>query len=202
MSILMDRKELEATIKSLFTLWVEEKNKEKLTKIRYSGPVFGPEEYHGMLDAIFSDWWSGGKFTFNAEEELARISNRDYGLLANSGSSANLILMAAAKELYFKDGDKILTLACGFPTTVNPIIANNLIPVFADMDPNTFSIDPVNFENIIKDDPKIKGMFIAHTLGFAGNIDRILDIAREYNILVFLKFTCVRINSINFRRFS
>lgn len=182
----MSRKEeLEGMIKNLLTMWVEEKDKEKLTKIRYSGPVFGKEEYEGILDALFSDWWSGGKFTFNAEQALSEQSQRDYGLLANSGSSANLIMMSAAKELYFQDGDKILTLACGFPTTVNPIISNRLIPVFADIDLTNFSLHPDKFEQLIKKDKKIKGVFIAHTLGFHGQVDEILDIARQNNIQVF-----------------
>jgi CDP-6-deoxy-D-xylo-4-hexulose-3-dehydrase len=182
----MSQKEnLENSIKALFELWVEEKNKEKLKKIRYSGPSFGKEEYTGIMDAIFSDWWSGGKFTFKAEEKLAELSERNSALLTNSGSSANLILMGGAKELYFKDGDKILTLACGFPTTVNPIITNRLIPVFVDIDLEDLSLAPEIFEDAIKKDKKIKGLFIAHTLGFAGKINEILDIARKYNIQVF-----------------
>ena len=182
----MSRKEeLEGMIKVLFNMWVEEKDKEKLTKIRYSGPVFGKEEYSGILDALFADWWSGGKFTFNVEQSLADFSQRDYGLLANSGSSANLILMSAAKELYFKDGDKILTLACGFPTTVNPIITNRLIPVFLDIDLKNLSLSPKKFEEALRKDKKIKGLFIAHTLGFNGEVDEILDIARANNIQVF-----------------
>ena len=158
----MSQKEnLENSIKALFELWVEEKNKEKLKKIRYSGPSFGKEEYTGIMDAIFSDWWSGGKYTFRAEEKLAEISERNSALLTNSGSSANLILMGGAKELYFKDGDKILTLACGFPTTVNPIITNRLIPVFVDIDLEDLSLAPEIFEDAIKKDKKIKGLFIA-----------------------------------------
>jgi hypothetical protein len=93
--------------------------------------------------------------------------------------------MGGAKELYFKDGDKILTLACGFPTTVNPIITNRLIPVFVDIDLEDLSLTPEIFEDAIKKDKKIKGLFIAHTLGFAGKINEILNIARKYNIQVF-----------------
>ena len=121
----MDKNELEDSIKKLMSEWVRLKNNKRINKIRYSGPKLDVEEYDAMLDAIFNDWWSGGKYTIKAEEILSQISDRNKGLLFNSGSSANLILMAAAKELYFKDGDKILTLSCGFPTTVNPIIQIN-----------------------------------------------------------------------------
>ena len=110
----MNKKELENSIKRFFAEWVEKKNNEKIKKIRYAGPKLGVDEYDAMLDAIFSDWWSAGKYTIKAEELLSELSDRNKSLLFNSGSSANLILMAGAKELYFNDGDKILTLSCNF----------------------------------------------------------------------------------------
>lgn len=178
-------KNLESSIKVLFEQWITEKQKNSLKKIRYAGPVLGVEEYSGILDALFADWWSGGKFTFQAEEKLAALSDRNYGLLTNSGSSANLLLMSAAKEIYFKDGDKVLTLACGFPTTVNPIITNKLTPVFIDINLDNFSLSPEILESALKKDKKIKSLFMAHTLGFTGQINEILDVARKYNIVVF-----------------
>jgi CDP-6-deoxy-D-xylo-4-hexulose-3-dehydrase len=180
-----DRIDIEKQIKSLMGQWAVLKSQEHINKIRYSGPKLGSNEYMAMLDAIFNDWWSGGKFTIDAEKSLAELSDRNYGLLTNSGSAANLVLMAAAKELYFADGDKILTLSCGFPTTVNPIIQNRLIPVFVDIDLDSLNLSPETFENAIKKDNKIKGLFVAHTLGFKSKINEILDIARKYNIQVF-----------------
>ncbi len=183
----MNRDQIENQIKVLFTEWVNKKNEEDSNrkKIRYAGPVIGQEEYMNMLDAIFSDWWSAGKYTLQAEKKLAEISDRNYGLLCNAGSSANLLLMSAAKELYFEDGDKIITLSCGFPTTVNPIIQNRLIPVFVDIDLDDLNLNPNIFEEVIKSDKRIKGLFVAHTLGFKSKINEILDIARKYNIHVF-----------------
>ena len=180
----MNKKELEYNIKKLMAEWVELKNDKRINKIRYSGPKLETEEYESMLDAIFNDWWSGGKFTIRAEELMAQISDRNKGLLFNSGSSANLVLMSAAKELYFNDGDKILTLSCGFPTTVNPIIQNNLTPVFVDIDDH-LNLSPETLEYALKKDKKIKGVFVAHTLGFKSQITEILDIARKYNVQVF-----------------
>ena len=172
-------------IKLLFECWIREKEKEtNIKKVRYAGPQLGSEEYLGMLDAIFNDWWSGGKFTHEAEHMLASVSRRNHGLLTNSGSSANLLMMSAAKELYFNDGDKILTLACGFPTTVNPIIQNGLRPVFVDIDLDTLNLSPEVLDQALKD-KDIKGVFVAHTLGLKGDIDAILDIARENNVQVF-----------------
>ena len=184
----MNKKELETQIQALFKLWVAEKNKQEVNKVRYAGPVLGESEYENIIESIFSDWWSGGKYTVNAELKLAKLSDRNFGLLTNSGSSANLVLMSGAKELYFEDDDKILTLSCGFPTTVNPIITNRLRPLFVDINLDDLSLDPQLFEDAVKKDNKIKGVFIAHTLGYKGQINEILDIARKYNIKVF--FDC------------
>jgi len=167
---------------------LNKKEESSLDKIRYAGPKYEENEYEVMMDAIFNNWWSGGKYTIEAEELLRNMMKRQYGVLTNSGSSSNLLLMAAAKELYFKDGDKILTLACGFPTTVNPIIQNGLIPVFVDIDIRTLNLNPEILENALKKDTKIKGIFVAHTLGFKSNIKEILNIARKYDIEVF--FDC------------
>lgn len=181
----MTKKDIETQIRLLFEMWVQKKQEEPLNKVRYAGPVLGVTEYDNVLTAIFSDWWSGGKFTVEAEDKLAKISDRNHGLLTNSGSSANLVLMSAARELYFQDCDKILTLSCGFPTTVNPIMTSRMIPVFVDISLEDLSLDLNLFEDALKNDSKIKGVFIAHTLGFKGKIDEILDIARRYNVLVF-----------------
>lgn len=181
----MTKQELEITIKSLMREWAT--LREKPSKIRYAGPDLGPDEYEALMDGMFSDWASGGSYTLSAERKLAAISNRNHGLLLNSGSSANLVAMSAARDLYFKDGDKILTLACGFPTTVSPIMYNRMLPVFVDIDLDTLNLSPEVFEETCKKE-NISGLFVAHTLGFKSNINEILNIARKYNVKVF--FDC------------
>jgi len=182
----MALQELESTIKMLMRLWADEKNAQEksLNKIRYSGPVLGPDEYEAMLSAVFGNWWSGGKFTIEAEKKLAKMSNRNHALLVNSGSSANLILMEAMRHLYFKEGDGVLTLACGFPTTVNAIIKSGLTPVFVDIDLNTLNFDPDSLESLIKSNPHVKGLFLPHTLGYKSDINKLLDVARKYDLMV------------------
>ena len=184
------KEEIEQEIKALFARWARLRGAEtaQLAKVRYAGPILGAEEYTAMLDAIFGDWWSGGKFTIHAENKLAQVSKRNYALLANSGSSANLILMSAAREKFFKDGDKILTLSCGFPTTVNPIIQNRLIPVFVDIDLDTLALDPEMLDRALSADPGIKGVFVAHTLGFKTRIHELIDVVRRHNVHIF--FDC------------
>ena len=184
----MNKKQIENSIRGLLSLWVQERNKEikQQKKVRYAGPCLDAMDYDSLLSALFNDWWSGGKFTLEAEQKLSRLGHRNHSLLCNSGSSANLLLISAAKELYFKDGDKILTLACGFPTTVNPIIQNKLDPYFADINLSDLSVSVDLFKCACKEG--IKGAFIPHTLGFYGNINEILDIARKYKVHVF--FDC------------
>jgi CDP-6-deoxy-D-xylo-4-hexulose-3-dehydrase len=187
----MHIEEIQNTIKGLFNLWCIEKEKKRQLqqKIQYAGPVLGEGEYGGILDAIFSDWWSRGKYTTLAQKKLAELSSRKYGLLLNSGSSANLVMMKAAKELFkWEDGDKIITLSCGFPTTVNPILDCNLVPLFVDIDLATLGLDPDLLEEVLKKETRVKGVFVAHTLGFPNKIFEILNLARQYNVQVF--FDC------------
>lgn len=181
----MKKSDIENLIKEMFGLWLLEKQKEDLSKIRYAGPLFDKNDFDCFFDALFSSWWSGGSFTLKAEEKISKQNERLYSILTNSGSSANLLLMSAAKELYFKDGDKILTLACGFPTTVNPIIQNRLIPVFVDIDIETLNINIEVLERALKNNSSIKGIFIANTLGFPNDILSILDLCRKYNVQLF-----------------
>lgn len=176
-------KELEATIKTLMRLWAQEKQKETVDKIRYSGPDLGPDEYEALITAVFDNWWSGGRHTIAAEKKLAEVSNRNHALLVNSGSSANLVMMEAMRNLYFNKGDKILTLACNFPTTVNTIIKSELMPVMADIDLNTLNLNPDILIRAIKE-LGVKGVFVPHTLGFKNDINTILDIARKNQVHV------------------
>lgn len=179
----MNISKIEDQLKKMMAQWIGRRT--SVNKIRYAGPKLDIEEYASMFDAIFNEWWSGGKYTIKAEQLLAKISDRNRALLANSGSSANLLLMSAAKELYFNDNDKILTLSCGFSTTVSPIIQSRLIPVFVDIDLDTLNLSPEVLENSLKSDKGIKGVFIANTLGLKSRIKELLDISRKYNVLLF-----------------
>ncbi len=181
----MNKLQIETEIKRLFGLWsvIQEENNKNIDKIRYSGPVLSKDDYSKMLDAIFNGWMSGGSFTIDAEDKISKISNRKYSLLFNSGSSANLALLFGIKELYLKDGDKILTAACGFPTTINAILFNNLKPVFIDIDLKSLNIDIGILESAIIHDKDIKAIFIPHNLGFSCSINYILDLCKRYKII-------------------
>lgn len=178
--------EIEQLVRILMREWASRKSTPQ--KIRYAGPSLGPEEYDGVMGAIFSNWWSGGRYTLQAEEALAKLAERSYGLMVNSGSSANLVMMSAARDLYFKDDDQILTLACGFPTTVSPIMVNRMRPYFVDIDLETLNLTPETLERHLRHNQKIRGVFVALTLGFVPDIRSLVEVCRKYGVEIF--FDC------------
>ena len=121
-----------------------------------------------------------------------------YGSLTNSGSSANLLMVAAAKSRRFKkqlkDGDKIITPVVCFPTTINPIIQNNLVPVFVDVELPSVNLDLDKVEELLENDPGIKGIMFAHVLGNPPDMDRLMALVEKYN-LVFFEDACDALGS-------
>ena len=183
------RADLESEMLDLIGEWADATANDRPSKVRYSGPMFGRAEYQALLQAVFDGWWSAGKHTIRAERKLATISERSHGLLANSGSSANLLLMSAAKHVYgWPDGSRVLTLACGFPTTVNPIIQNRMVPVFADINLDGLDLTPAVAAEALDSCPDVRAIFVAHTLGFPCDVDGLADLARARGVQLF--FDC------------
>lgn len=150
-----------------------------------------------LVDASLDFWLTAGKYAQQFEKELAQFLGVNYCLLTNSGSSANLLAVSALTspklgEKRLKPGDEVITTACGFPTTLNPIIQNNLIPVFIDIDLGTYNIQTDKIEKAIS--KKTKAIFIAHTLGNPVNLKKILKIVRKYN-LWFIEDNCDALGS-------
>src|SRR5687767_2395453 len=116
------------------------------TPVVYAGRVFDDEEMVHLADATLDFWLTSGRFTRQFERGLAKFFGRRHALLVNSGSSANLVALSALTSETLRNplrpGDEVITAACGFPTTVNPIIQNNLVPVFLDVHVPTYNIDP------------------------------------------------------------
>lgn len=134
-----------------------------------SGKVFGEEEILAGVKALIDGWWTDGKRASEFENKLSSFIGKKFCTLVNSGSSANLLAIAALtsfripEKKRLKKGDEVITAAAGFPTTVNPIIQNGLIPVFVDVELGTYN---ANFSAIKKAiTPKTKAIFFAHTLG-------------------------------------
>jgi len=167
------------------------------TYVNYAGRIFDQDELVNLVDASLDFWLTSGRFACEFEKKLARFLGIKHCLLTNSGSSANLLAVSALrspllKKRKLKPGDEIITTACGFPTTLNPILQNNLVPVFVDLELGTYNIDASKVERAIS--KKTKAIFIAHTLGNPVDLDAILKIARKHN-LFFIEDNCDSLGS-------
>lgn len=155
------------------------------TYIPYSGRIYDSEEMKCLVDSAFDFWLTSGKYAKQFEKELAEFQGAKYCLLTNSGSSANLMAMSALTskklgEKRLKPGDEVISVACAFPTTVNPIIQNNLIPVFLDVDIGTYNIQADKIEDALS--KKTKAIFLAHTLGNPFDVDKIQKICKKHDL--------------------
>lgn len=165
-----------------------EENRTKEKKyIPASGKNIGAEELSNMIEASLDMWLTAGRFNDEFEQEFAQKLGVKYALTTNSGSSANLLAFSALtspklKERALKKGDEVIAVAAGFPTTVNPIIQNGMIPVFVDCEVGTYNINVNKIEEAIS--PKTKAIFLAHTLGNMYDLDKIMELAQKYNLWV------------------
>jgi len=161
------------------------------TKVAYSGRVFDSEELKYGVDSILKYWLTSGEYTQEFEENMKNYFKASSSLLVNSGSSANLLMMSTlcSKNIYnhLNPGDEVITPAVTFPTTLTPIIQNNLVPVFVDCQIGEYNIDINLIEDAISD--KTRCIFIPHTVGIPANMDAIMKIVDKYN-LFFLEDGC------------
>jgi len=148
-------------------------------KIPCSGMVYDNEERANIIDASNEFWNVEGKYTEAFRKGLCGFLGMKYCVLCNSGSSANLLAISA---LGLKRGDEVITAACGFPTTLNPIIQNGLVPVFVDIELGTYNIDVSKVEKAIT--KKTKAIVVAHTLGNPANMARIMLLANIHGLKV------------------
>ena len=161
--------------------------KRKFDYIPPSGKLLGVEELMNMIDASLDMWLTSGRFNQEFEKKFAKYLNVKHALSVNSGSSANLLALSALTshklgERRLKKGDEVITVAAGFPTTINPIIQNGLVPVFVDCEIGTYNIDAEKIEEAITD--KTKAIFLAHTLGNSYDLDKIKELSQKYNLWI------------------
>lgn len=155
------------------------------TKINYAGRVFDENELINLLESSLDFWLTAGRFSEEFVYKLADFFEVSDVVLVNSGSSANLLAISAltSPELGIKrlvPGDEVITVAAGFPSTVAPIIQNNLIPVFVDVDIGTYNAISEKIKDAIS--PKTKAIFLAHTLGNPFDLEQIIDIVEENDL--------------------
>jgi len=150
-----------------------------------SGKVIGTSELQNMVEASLDGWLTTGRFNAQFEAKLADYLGVKYVLSVNSGSSANLVAFSALTssslgDRAIKKGDEVITVAAGFPTTVNPIIQFGAVPVFVDVDLKTHNINADLIEPAITD--KTKAIMIAHTLGNPFDLGKIREICDKHNL--------------------
>lgn len=159
--------------------------KEQTSAIPISGKIFGKEELANLIEASLEGWWTEGNWTAKFEDGLKKFLGVKNVHACNSGSSANLLAFATLcsatlGERRIKKGDEVITLAAGFPTTVNPIIQYGCVPVFVDIDLATYDINIDQLEKALS--PKTKAVMIAHTLGNPFDVASIAAFCKKNNL--------------------
>ena len=189
-------------ILKLVSSYITDKNKDKvwrpgIDQINYAGTYFTDEEYVAAVKSILGGWLGLGEDGLRFERRFPRLFNRKYGVLTNSGSSANLLMYSAlmSKRTFgFPRGTKVLTPVAGFPTTINPIFQLGLEPVFVDIELNTLNLNLDHVEYELKNDPDIKIISFAHVLGNPPNMPILMDLIAKYK-LVLLEDCCDALGS-------
>lgn len=181
--------ELRKVILNLVDKYIEDKYKEEFvpgrTPIPFAARVFDSSEVVNLVDASLDAWLTAGRYAKEFEKEFADFLNISYCSLTNSGSSANLLALSALTspklgDKRLKPGDEVITVAAGFPTTVNPIVQKGLVPVFVDIELGTYNIKTTELENAITE--KTKAIMLAHTLGNPFNLEEIMKVVNKHNL--------------------
>lgn len=155
--------------------------------VHYAGPYFDKQELTRAISTLLDGWLVLGAEAYKAEQKLSKLFGKKYGLLTNSGSSSNLLMMSALKSkryLNLPDNTKVLTPIAGFPTTINPIFQCNFKPIFVDISLDGLNLNLDEVEKTLKLDPDIRVITFAHVLGNPPNMDRLMDLVNEYNLIL------------------
>lgn len=155
------------------------------TPVPVAGRVFDAAELQHLVDASLDFWLTTGRFATQFEREFARFCGLRHAILVNSGSSANLLALSCLispklGDRALRPGDEVVTVAAGFPTTVNPIIQNQLVPVFVDVQIPTYNIDASQLEAAWSD--RTRAVMIAHTLGNPFDLDAVVAFVRRHDL--------------------
>lgn len=189
--------QLRAQILDLVTEYHKEAFPEKpflggISTIPVSGKVFDNHELELLVDSSLDFWLTTGRYAEKFEKSFAKKMEMKHAMLCNSGSSANLLAVTALTssrlgKRALKDGDEVITAAAGFPTTVNPILQNRLVPVFVDIELGSYDSSVEKIEAAIG--PKTKAIVMAHTLGNPFDIQGVMELAEKHNLYV-VEDTC------------
>ena len=158
-----------------------------VSPVPVSGKVFDAEDVQHLVDASLDFWLTTGRFARDFERDFAQWWGLKFCMLVNSGSSANLAALSALTspqlgDRQLKPGDEVITCAAGFPTTVAPILQNQLVPVFLDVHIPTYNLDVTHLAAAIG--PRTKAIMVAHTLGNPFDLDAVMHVAKAHNLWV------------------
>lgn len=156
-----------------------------VSPVPVTGKVFDGADVRSLVDASLDFWLTTGRFADAFEKRLAERAGFKYALFVNSGSSANLLAISALAAPKLGDrrlspGDEVITCASGFPTTLNPILQNGLVPVFLDVVIGTYNMDVSRLEEAIG--PRTRAIFLAHALGNPFDLDTVTEVARRHGL--------------------
>ncbi|HIE18460.1 TPA: lipopolysaccharide biosynthesis protein RfbH, partial [Candidatus Bathyarchaeota archaeon] len=156
--------------------------------VRYAGAVYNDEEIKNMINAILDGWFGVSKYARRFESRFSRFLGVKRTIITNSGSSANLLAVSALlsnqldEKERLKPGDEVITPALTFPTTLNPIIQNGLVPVFLDVDLETYNIRAGDLEKTLSE--KTRAIFVPHTLGNPNEMDALCNFAEDHDLFL------------------
>ena len=181
--------------------YIEEKHLQKSWTpgkdwVQYAGPYFTSDEYVRSIRSLLNEWLVLGEDAIKFENKFPKLFDKKYGVLTNSGSSSNLLMMLTmtSKKLYnFSKGIKVITPVAGFPTTLNPILQAGFEPVFVDIELDTLNLDLSQVSKAIETSGA-RIITFAHVLGNPPNMDKLMDIVDRYN-LIFLEDCCDALGS-------
>ena len=170
--------------------YITKKNAEKTWTpgkdwVQYAGPYFGTEEYTESVKVLLNGWLVLGQSGIRFENKFPKLMGKDFGVLTNSGSSSNLIMMSALtsrRGANLPKGTKVITPIAGFPTTINPIFQVGFEPAFVDIDLDTLNLNLDQVEERAKEGCKV--ITFAHVLGNPPNMDRLMEIVDEYGLIL------------------
>lgn len=155
------------------------------SSVPVSGKVFDEREMLSMVEAVLDGWWTEGRFAELFERRLSRWLGTRYVAIVNSGSSANLVALSSLTsvklgERRLKAGDEVITAAAGFPTTINPIIQQGMLPVFVDIELGNYNASVDSVAAAIG--PKTRAVILAHTLGNPFEVDKMKELCKKNNL--------------------
>lgn len=167
--------------------------------VQYSGPYFDDKEFTNAISSLLSEWFILGEKGREFELKFAPLLGKKDGIVVNSGSSANLLMVALLTTKRWGQlpkGSKFITPVVCFPTTINPLLQNGYVPVFVDVTLPNLNLDLDQVEKVLEEDTnkEIKGIIFAHVLGNPPDMDRLMGIVKKYN-LIYLEDTCDALGS-------